>query len=75
MLSLTPTAVPVTVTDEKELEPLTVSLETAARLLGVSDRHVRSHLNEIPHVRLGGRLLFKVDSLRKFLEDHEKVAK
>ena len=75
MLSLSPTAVIVAVKDEKEIEPLVVSLATAAKLLGCSDRHIRSHLNEIPHVRLGGRLLFKLDSLRKFLEDHEQLAK
>lgn len=75
MLSLNPAADPITVKDEQEIEPLVVSLATAAKLLGVSDRHVRSHLHEIPHVRLGGRLLFRVDSLRQFLAEHEQVAK
>ena len=75
MLSLSPTAVPVAVKDEKEIEPLAVSLATAAKLLVCSDRHIRSHLNEIPHVRLGGRLLFRVDSLRQFLTEREQLGK
>lgn len=73
--SLHPAADPALVKDEKEIEPLTVSLTTAARLLGCSDRHIRSHLHEIPHIRLGGRLLFRMDSLRSFLAEREQLAK
>ena len=62
----------VEIRSENEIEPLTVSLTTAARLLGVSDRHIRSHLFEIPHVRLGGRLLFRVASLKTWLEQCER---
>lgn len=62
----------VEVKPEDAIEPLVVSLATAARLLGVSDRHVRSHLHEIPHVRIGGRLLFQVNSLRTWLEQCER---
>ncbi len=70
--SLLSVADPVTVKAENEIEPLTVSLTTAARLLGVSDRHIRSRLFEIPHIRLGGRLLFRVESLRTWLEQCER---
>ena len=63
---------PITVKAENAIEPLVVSLATAARLLGVSDRHVRSHLHEIPHNRIGGRLLFQVRSLRTWLEQCER---
>ena len=63
---------PVAVKSESEIEPLTVSLATAARLLGVSDRHIRNHLAEVPHIRLGGRLLFRVESLRTWLEKCER---
>ena len=63
---------PIEVIDPQEIEPLVVSLATAARLLGVSDRHIRSHLHEIPHVRLGGRLLFRVESLRTWLDQCER---
>lgn len=65
----------VVVRSEKDIEPLVVSLSTAARLLGVSDRHIRSHLAEIPHVRLGGRLLFQIDSLRQWLAEREQGSK
>ncbi len=74
MLSLSPVE-PVVVKAEDEIEPLTVSLATASRLLGVSDRHIRSHLAEIPHIRLGGRLLFRLESLRQFLAEREQTAK
>jgi Uri superfamily endonuclease len=66
------TAEPVSVKAEDTIEPLVVSLATAARLLGCSDRHVRTHLFEIPHIRIGGRLLFRVDSLRQWLIDSEQ---
>ena len=66
-----PAPATVTVKTEDEIEPLVVSLTTAARLLGVSDRHIRSHLFEIPHIRLGGRLLFRVESLRQWLAERE----
>lgn len=62
----------VEIQSENEIEPLTVSLTTTARLLGVSDRHIRSHLFEIPHIRLGGRLLFRVESLRTWLKKCER---
>lgn len=75
MLSMSSTPTPVDVAPESSIEPLTVSLTTAARLLGVSDRHIRSHLAEIPHVRLGGRLLFRVESLRQFLAEREQGSK
>ena len=73
-LSLHSLPTPATVIPESELEPLTVSLATTSRLLGVSDRHIRSHLAEIPHVRLGARLLFRMDSLRRFLAEKEQSA-
>lgn len=65
----------VTVNPESSIEPLVVSLATAARLLGVSDRHIRTHLAEIPHIRIGARLLFKVESLRQWLTEREQGAK
>lgn len=74
-LSLHSSPAPVTVLPHDSIEPLVVSLATASRLLGVSDRHIRSHLAEIPHIRLGGRLLFRLDSLRQFLAEREQTAK
>lgn len=65
----------VTVKAETAIEPLVVSLATAAKLLGCSDRHIRSHLDSIPHIRIGNRLLFRVDALRHWLESKETTAK
>lgn len=64
---------PITVTPAKELAPLVVDLQTAAKLVGVSDRHLRKFLNVIPHIRLGGRLLFRVDAPRDWLASRETV--
>ena len=62
----------VSVKSDDSIEPLVVSLLVAAKLLGCSDRHIRSHLHEIPHIRLGGRLLFRVESLRTWLDERER---
>ncbi len=70
MLSMSPTPA-VTVKAETAIDPLVVSLATAAKLLGCSDRHIRSHLDSIPHIRIGGRLLFRVVALREWLASIE----
>ena len=62
---------PVNVTPAKELAPLVVDLATAARLAGVSDRHLRKFLHELPHIRIGGRLLFRVERLNEWLAARE----
>lgn len=64
---------PVKVTPAKDLAPLVVDLATAARLLGVSDRHLRKFLHEIPHLRLGARLLFRVETLNEWLTIKEQT--
>jgi excisionase family DNA binding protein len=74
MLSLSP-AEPVVVKSEKDIEPLVVSLATAAKLTGVSDRHLRKYLHVIPHIRFGNRLLFRVEALRDWLAAQEQTAK
>lgn len=63
----------ITVADPKQIEPLSVDLATAAKLVGVSDRHLRKFLHELPHVRIGGRLLFRVEKLRDWLAARETV--
>jgi len=65
--------VPIVVTPAKELAPLVVDLATAAKLVGVSDRHLRKFLDVIPHIRIGNRLLFRVDALRDWLASREAV--
>ena len=74
MLSMSPIADRLGVRPESEIEPLVVSMATAARLLGVSDRHIRKQLGTIPHIRIGGRLLFRVDALRDWLIAQEQSA-
>ena len=43
---------------------LALGIADAARALGISERHLRAHLSEIPHVRIGGRLVFPVEVLK-----------
>lgn len=73
MLSMSPIET-VSVKPEREIEPLVVSLATAAKLTGVSDRHLRKYLHVIPHIRIGNRLLFRVDALRDWLAAQETTA-
>lgn len=44
----------------------------AAAALGLSERKLRMELRRIPHVRLGGAVLFPVDSLRRWLDAQAK---
>ncbi len=46
---------------------LALSLAEAARTLGVSERHLRSILPELPHLHLGARVVIPVDALREWL--------
>lgn len=62
---------PIKVTEPNELAPLVVDLATAAKLVGVSDRHLRKFLHELPHVRIGGRLVFRVARLNEWLAARE----
>ncbi len=52
---------------------LALSLAEAARALGVSERHVREMLSELPHVHLGRRVVIPVDSLREWLRDRARA--
>jgi excisionase family DNA binding protein len=45
----------------------------AARALGICDRTLRNLLHRIPHLRLGGVLLFPVDPLKRWLEEEASV--
>lgn len=50
--------------------PLLLSVRDAARLLGVSPRHLHTltHRGEVPHVRLGHRVLYPVARLMAYIE-------
>ncbi|MFG0275712.1 MAG: helix-turn-helix domain-containing protein [Phycisphaerales bacterium] len=60
--------------DRKPFAPLAVGREEAARLLGISERLLWTWTNagEIPHVRLGARVLYPVDELRRWLENQTR---
>ena len=50
-----------------------LTVEEAAKVLGVSERHLRSILPEIPHTRLGGRVVVPVDDLRRWLSERARA--
>ena len=54
-------------------ERLALSVPETAAALGVSERHLRDLLPEIPHTRLGGRVVIPVEQMRKWLADQTKI--
>jgi excisionase family DNA binding protein len=46
---------------------LALTIPEAATALGISERHLRSMLPELPHCRIGGRVVLPVESLREWL--------
>ena len=50
-----------------------VSAKELANALGVSERSIRDHQPEIPHVWIGNRILFPVDQVREWLGDRAKA--
>ena len=56
---------------------LALGIAEAARALGISERHLRAHLSEIPHVRIGGRVVFPVEALKSWLtaQAHQEQAR
>lgn len=55
-------------------EPLAVGRREAAAMLGISERLLWTWTNAktIPHVRIGTRVLYPVEELRRWLEDHAR---
>ncbi len=64
-------------TKEPEAVPIskrtTLSVPEAARLLGISDKHMWSfiHRREIPTVRLGGRVMVRKSTLDQWVAELE----
>ncbi len=58
-------------TPNERSERLAVNAKEAAALLGVSQRLLWTWTNagQIPHVRLGRRVLYPVDELRRWLSE------
>jgi hypothetical protein len=45
---------------------VTLGIAEAAVALGVSEAHLRNHLQDVPHFHLGGRVLFPVEGLHEW---------
>ncbi len=52
---------------------LALSIPEAAAALGVSERHLRELLPEIPHVHLRGRVVIPVRGMEEWLRDQAKA--
>ena len=50
-----------------------LTVPEAAAALGVSERHLRDMMPELPSVHLGKRVLIPVDSLREWLQDRART--
>jgi excisionase family DNA binding protein len=59
---------------EKLQFPELVDIETAARLLGITVRHLRRFVAErkIPYVKVGGLIRFDVEELRRWIEERRR---
>ncbi len=59
--------------DVQLADRLALTVPEAAAVIGVSERHLRSLLPEIPHCRVGSRVVVPVDSLRRWLRDRAQA--
>ena len=60
----------------EKIERTTLTMEETAKYMGISywllGQQVRK--NEIPHLRVGGKVLFRKKVIDNFMEEQEKVA-
>lgn len=56
---------------------LAVGRREAAKLLGISERLLWTwtHSGHVPHVRLGSRVLYPIELLRRWLEEKARISK
>ena len=54
-------------------ERLALTVPETAAALGVSERHLRDLLPEIPHAHLGNRIVIPVEQVRKWLAEQTKI--
>ena len=61
--------------DHDEIRPLTVGVREAALMLSVSQRHVWNLIETgvLPSVRLGGRVLIRVEAMNEKLKELERM--
>lgn len=60
---------------ERLLQPETtqwMTIAEAAEHMRCSDKWIRGRLDEIPHVKVDGKLLFRRDELDSFLTNHRR---
>jgi excisionase family DNA binding protein len=60
----------------EKIERTTLTIEETAKYLGVSYWLVGQMIrrNEIPHFRIGGRVLLRKKSIDEYMEQQEKIA-
>jgi len=58
----------------QDVESLTLSAAQAAKALGIcrTTLHKLTAAGEVPHLRIGRRLLYRPEALRKFLAEQEQ---
>ena len=54
---------------------LALTVPEAAAAMGISERHLRTMLAEVPHVYLGGRVVIPVEPLREWLRAQAQAEK
>jgi len=65
--------VPKPKTDVQLANRLGLSVAEAAESIGVSERHLRSVLPEIPHCHVGARVVIPVEPLREWLRNRAQA--
>ena len=57
--------------DENQEQPMLINTTRAASLLGISTRKLwtMTHSGEVPHTKLGRRVLYPPEALKRFIED------
>ena len=54
---------------------IALTVAEAAEAVGVSERHLCSLLPEVPHTRMGNRIIIPVDLLRDWLRERSQAEK
>lgn len=64
---------PLTITRPRDLAPLALGLRDAARMLGVSERHLQklALAGDVPSAMIGGRRVFRLATLDRWLTELE----
>ena len=52
---------------------IALTVQEAAEAIGVSEGHLRSMLPEIPHLRMGTRVVIPVENFKKWLSERADI--